>query len=1373
MRAADNFPKSQSKYRRQVLDYTVGVAFLGTPFRGSWQTGTAALLARIEEARRKGDELTLEFGQYLKLGTREVPSPLGPLVQRFSEMVSEDEFKFDMVCVFETRDTSFEPIAKRAPTLGLDKAGHAIVVDQSSACLDGQDRLGMDSRHNMLHKYNSNESQGFIRITSRLQRFVKGADSVIHRKANARGKSNFQERDWINRKCLQDMRVVDPASMMRKIQAETDTLLHDVYQWVLGTEEYQALIRWQDGQSSSPDDQLIWIEGDSGTGKTMLLMGIICELGTPSPEPSVRPPDIAYYFFRSTGDEPLNTATAALRSLIWMLASQQWRLLSHLREAYDKHGAELFNSDTAFYLLSEVFENMLKDPRLSPVYLVVDALNECNHKTPGLRELLDLVLSSLKLSNKVKWLVSTSWDSVSRQKMRQAPRPALSLTENLLKQPIDIFIQNKVRKLQDKDGYDDKTIAALELMIRARAGGRFQWVALVFRELEPVNGWDAIETVKGLPSGLLEAYDHVFKKTQDRQGRDAERCKTVLSVVYLSYRPPTWAELTVLADLTDIMAPTIVKRCGSFLTTSGETISLWHDSAVTWCRNNHDSKLHPAGVSQGHFDIYNRSIKTLRSALTRNVYALPTAATIPPDRDTYTPNPDPLARIRYSAMFWADHLLDSGLSEDSEVFTFLSKHFLHWIESLTLSRTLSDSSRCLGRMLRQGKVRCGELIEFLKDAEKFLLTYGSLVDRAPLQIYASALIFSPLTSCVRGDKLWNQRLYIQSVSGVRERDVCLQILEGHQKPVHAIAISPPDGALLASGSQDGTVRLWDVTIGKHYKTLKGHKSGVLSVAFSPDGAQVASASADHTVKIWDSRTGDLKQDMEVPGNSSTILSVDFSPNGEQLAISSYDTMIRLCKFRDHESPDSMEERWRSLSGHQAPVFSVMFSPDGETLVSASQDQTIKIWKTSTGLRPKTLKGHTSWVSSIAYSPDAKMIASASHDCTIRLWDAATGASLKKLGSHQAPVFSVAFSPDGKTLASAAQDHTITTWDAKTGRPLRVFKGHVAGVSQVSFLPDGEKLASASYDGSIRIWDLGANPETRQHHDGSVSTVVFSRDGKWLASASHDRTIRLWSATRGCEKILQGHEGPVNTIKFSPDGKVIASASTDGTVRMWSTETGKHRKMHHDYSVTAIAFSVDGKMLASASTGGSVCICDARAKQKKTRNLGKWVSAIAFSPNGKTLALASFDLSIRLWNIDNDTLEMMPPQANSIPVHAIAFSPGGETLAWGSAKGKVWCLDIATHANQQLDHNGSVDSIVFSPDGRYLKTNRTSLKLFADRPGGEDPFKNDYFVDGEWITHGGTPLLFLPKGYSAISAAVYGKTVVLGHESGEITFLNMK
>lgn len=181
------------------------MAFLGTPFRGSWQTGTAALQARIEEAKRKGDELTLEIGQYLKLSTREVPSPLGPLVQRFSEMVSEDEFKFDMVCVFETRDTSFEPIAKRAPTLGLDKAGHAIVgssrvcfsflsmlttliqvVAQSSACLDGQDRLGMDSRHNMLHKYNSNESEGFIRITSRLQRFVKGADSVIHRKGKHR-----------------------------------------------------------------------------------------------------------------------------------------------------------------------------------------------------------------------------------------------------------------------------------------------------------------------------------------------------------------------------------------------------------------------------------------------------------------------------------------------------------------------------------------------------------------------------------------------------------------------------------------------------------------------------------------------------------------------------------------------------------------------------------------------------------------------------------------------------------------------------------------------------------------------------------------------------------------------------------------------------------------------------------------------------------------------------------------------------------------------------------------------------------------------------------------------------------------------------------
>lgn len=127
MRATDKFPLGICKQRRKLLDYTIGVTFLGTPFRGSWKTGTAAAEARVGAALERNDEHTWEFAQYLKMSTAERPSPLDEMVQRFSEMCSHDEFKFEIVCVYETRGTSLETIKKRAPSALLNEKGSDIV----------------------------------------------------------------------------------------------------------------------------------------------------------------------------------------------------------------------------------------------------------------------------------------------------------------------------------------------------------------------------------------------------------------------------------------------------------------------------------------------------------------------------------------------------------------------------------------------------------------------------------------------------------------------------------------------------------------------------------------------------------------------------------------------------------------------------------------------------------------------------------------------------------------------------------------------------------------------------------------------------------------------------------------------------------------------------------------------------------------------------------------------------------------------------------------------------------------------------------------------------------------------------------------------
>ena len=273
--------------------------------------------------------------------------------------------------------------------------------------------------------------------------------------------------------------------------------------------------------------------------------------------------------------------------------------------------------------------------------------------------------------------------------------------------------------------------------------------------------------------------------------------------------------------------------------------------------------------------------------------------------------------------------------------------------------------------------------------------------------------------------------------------------------------------LLASGSGDNTVKLWDLATalatGKEMRTLTGHTSYVDSVAFSPDDTLLASGSHDKTIAIWDVATGDV---------------------------------VRI------------------LEGHTAPVWTVAFSPDGTLLASGSWDNTVKLWDVATGAEVHTLEGHTAPVSRVAFSPDGTLLASGSWDNTVKLWDVATGAEVRTLRDHANAVLSVAFSPDGKFLASGSYDMTVRLWDVDTGTRVFTVAGHTDRVCSVAFSPDGKLLASGSYDNTVKLWDsaTGAEVLTLEGHTDAVWDLAFSSDGRVLASASGDHTVKLWSVS---------------------------------------------------------------------------------------------------------------------------------------------------------------------------------------------------------------------------------------------------------------------
>ena len=311
-----------------------------------------------------------------------------------------------------------------------------------------------------------------------------------------------------------------------------------------------------------------------------------------------------------------------------------------------------------------------------------------------------------------------------------------------------------------------------------------------------------------------------------------------------------------------------------------------------------------------------------------------------------------------------------------------------------------------------------------------------------------------------------------------------------------------------------------------------HTDRITSVAYSPDGTMLASGSNGGTVKLWNMAT---RTDIGTFGNGR---SVAFSPDGTMLVTggTAGGTIgtVRLWDLTTREQISSLRHgRW---------VESVAFSPDGTTVASGSQDGTIYLWNAATSEHIGTLAGHTGWVRSLTFSPNGKTIASGAFadENGIRLWDVATRKHIATLSDPDVriggDVWSVSLSPDGTTIASASSSgyvpHLLNLWDAATREHAATLYNGIGGPQSVSFSPDGTTLASGHRVGTINLWDVA----TREHvatlagHVHLVTSVAFSPDGQTLASGSEDYTIRLWDVSEWTSRAATVETTPSGILK---------------------------------------------------------------------------------------------------------------------------------------------------------------------------------------------------------------------------------------------------
>jgi WD40 repeat protein/predicted Ser/Thr protein kinase len=485
------------------------------------------------------------------------------------------------------------------------------------------------------------------------------------------------------------------------------------------------------------------------------------------------------------------------------------------------------------------------------------------------------------------------------------------------------------------------------------------------------------------------------------------------------------------------------------------------------------------------------------------------------------------------------------------------------------------------------------------------------------------------------------------------------VLSGHNGWVTSVDISP-DQRLLASGSTDASVRLWDATTGVQLQVLSGHNGDINTIEFSPDGTLLATAASDFNVIVWNVATG--------------------------------------------------EEQIR-LAGHNAPVRAASFSSDAQQIYSiASSD--VFVWDVATGELLKQINGQSASLISVASAPNQAWVATGSRDGSLSLWDVTTGERLREFVGHRSAIAELEFSEDGLQLLSGADDGVIILWDSQTGAEIRRFVSTSIEIRGLAFL-NSSLISAGGADGILRIWDVNTGVEVdrlRGHADALLSLSV-SRDKRLAVTGAKDNQLRLWNIGNAGEMMAYtGHTNRVSALAFTADAQRFYSASADGSVRLWALDgIGQNAElMRFDYAepVSSLALSPDEKSLLLGGRNGRLWLADAQtgAELRTFADDGHTATIVQarFLQQGRQALSLDSEGVLLLWQV-SDAQVIRRFEAVQTTVYDFALSPDEQALAIASADGQISVLDLSTGViNRQLDgHDAAVYRLSMSADGRLL------------------------------------------------------------------------